>query len=211
LLLRLFRPRPEAAAAAPAPTPPFRSWALADLLKRRSADRPWRVLDLGPASNHNLAWFAAHGATYTVESLYGTIVPCRMGGRLDAGCMRTLPDLLTYAPGTHFDVVLAWDLFDFLGPSGVNVLGERLAPCCDARTLVHAAVSREGRVPPRPGHWEMVDERSIRLTPAEGPLLGTVRFTDASLVRALGPFRVHKSYLLQNGLQEYLFERDGAA
>jgi hypothetical protein len=205
-MMRLFRSRPEAGAIPSVAPPPFRSWALSDLLKRRSADRHWRVLDLGPAYNVNLMWFAARGASYTVEALYGTIASCRAGGRLDAACMRALPDLLRFPESTHFDVILAWDLFDFLGPAGVAVVGERLMPICHPRTLLHAAVAREGRVPPRPGYWEMIDERTIRHVPADGPLLNTVRFTDASLQRALGGFKVHKSYLLQNGLQEYLFE-----
>jgi len=208
-MLRLFRPRAAetpAVAVAPEPPPPFRSWALSDLLKRKSSDRPWRVLDLGPAYNVNLMWFAARGASYTVEALFGTIAPCRTGGRLDTACMRALPDLLRFPEGTRFDVVLAWDLFDFLGAAGVAVVGERLRAVSHGKTLLHAAVAREGRVPPRPGYWEMVDERTIRHVPADGPLLNTVRFTDASLQRALGSFRVHKSYLLQNGLQEYLFE-----
>ena len=38
--------------------------SLSDLLKRKSSDRPWRVLDIGPAYNVNLMWFAARGASY---------------------------------------------------------------------------------------------------------------------------------------------------
>ena len=190
----------------PAPAPAFRSWALADLLRRREADRRWRVLDLGSANHTNMTFFVGRGASYVVEALYSTTAPCRFGGRFDAGCMRALPDLLQFTPETRFDAILAWDLLDYLGAPGLAVLGERLAPHCHARTLLHAMVAREGRLPAQPARWEIVDDHTIRQWPQGGPLLDTVRLTDASLQRALGAFRVDRSYLLQNGLQEFLLE-----
>ncbi|HXT49793.1 MAG TPA: hypothetical protein VN811_02055, partial [Thermoanaerobaculia bacterium] len=68
----------------PAATPAFRSWALADLLRRREADRRWRVLDLGSANHNNMTFFVGRGASYVVEALYSTTAPCRVGGRFDA-------------------------------------------------------------------------------------------------------------------------------
>jgi hypothetical protein len=197
------RPPPELAPAAP---PPFRSWALADLLRRREADRRWRVLDLGSANHNNMTFFLGRGASYVVEALHATTAPCRVGGRFDAACMKNLPDLLSFPPEAKFDAILAWDLLDYLGPGGLAVLGERLGPHCHPRTLLHAMVAREGRLPAQPARWEIVDEHTIRHWPHEGPLLDAVRLTDASLQRSLGAFRVDRSYLLQNGLQEFLLE-----
>ncbi|HEV8240845.1 MAG TPA: hypothetical protein VGS57_15880 [Thermoanaerobaculia bacterium] len=189
-----------------APTPAFRSWALADLLRRREADRRWRVLDLGSANHNNMTFFVGRGASYVVEALYSTTAPCRTGGRFDTACMRALPDLLRFPAEMRFDAVLAWDLLDYLGAAGLAVLGERLAPHCHGRTLLHAMVAREGKLPAQPARWEIVDEHTIRQWPYGGPLLDAVRLTDASLQRALGSFRVDRSYLLQNGLQEFLLE-----
>jgi len=44
-MMRLFRSRPEAGAVHSAAPPPFRSWALSDLLKRRSAEDIQRLFD----------------------------------------------------------------------------------------------------------------------------------------------------------------------
>jgi hypothetical protein len=208
--VRLWRARADGPGARLEPPavapPPFRSWALADVLRRREADRRWRVLDLGSANHNNMSFFVGRGATYVVEALHATTAPCRLGGRLDAACMRALPDLLTFSPDIRFDAVLAWDLLDYLGPAGLAVLGDRLAPHCHPRTLLHAVVAREGKLPAQPGRWEIVDEHTIRQWPVPGPLLGAVRLTDASIQRSLGAFRVDRSYLLQNGLQEFLLE-----
>jgi hypothetical protein len=191
----------------PAPPEPFRSWALSDVLARRAADRSWRVLDLGSAHPVNLRFFANRGASYAVEELYSTIAPCRVAGRLDAAAMRALPDLLEYPSSTRFDAVFAWDLLDYLGTEGAAVVGERLARYCHAQTLIYAAVSREARIPPAPGRWEVVDERSMLHLRAEpnGAIPGP-RFVDATLLRAFPRFRIHKSYLLKQHLQEYLLE-----
>jgi hypothetical protein len=190
-----------------APAEPFRSWALSDVLARRAADRRWRVLDLGSAYPTNLRFFAARGASYAIEELYSTVAPCRTGGRLNAACMRSLPDLLTFKPGTRFDAIFAWDLLDYLGHEGAAVVGERLPAYCHAQTLLYCAVSREPRIPPTPGRWEVVDERTMLhlRSEAAGAVAGP-RFVDATLLRAFPGFRIHKSYLLKQQLQEYLLE-----
>jgi hypothetical protein len=194
----------------PPPPEPFRSWALSDVLARRVADRPWRVLDLGSAYPTNLRFFASHGASYAIEELHATVAPCRVGGKLDAEAMRALPDLLTFAPGTRFDAVFAWDLLDYLGHEGAAVVGERLAAYSHSRTLVYAAVSREPRIPATPGRWEVVDERTmLHLRADNSPAVPSPRFVDASLLRAFPAFRIHKSYLLKQQLQEYLLEATG--
>jgi hypothetical protein len=208
--MRLWPARADSVRPPPAlpatPSPPFRSWALGDLLRRREADRRWRVLDLGTANHNNMTFFVGRGASYVVEALYPTTAPCRMGGRFDAACMRALPDLLRFEADQRFDAILAWDLLDYLGAPGLAVLGERLAPHCHPRTLLHAMVAREGRIAAAPARWEIVDDHTIRYWPHEGPMVGAVRLTDASLQRSLGAFRVDRSYLLQNGLQEFLLE-----
>jgi hypothetical protein len=191
------------------PPAPFRSWALSDMLRRRMADRPWRVLDLGSVNTANFRFFTERGV-YAVEELMATVAPCRTGGLLDVGCMGKLPNLLSFKPGTRFDAVFAWDLLDYLGAAGAAVLGQRLAAWCHPRTLVYAAVSREPRIPPQPGRWEVVDEQTILHRPCDqAPVMTGPRFVDATLQRALTAFRVHKSYLLQHGLQEYLLEPGG--
>ena len=198
----------EPLAGSPAPIR-FRSWALSDMLRRRLADRPWRVLDLGSVNTANFRFFTERGG-YAVEELFATVAPCRLGGQLDAGCMARLPNLLSFRPGTRFDAVFAWDLLDHLGPAGAGVLGDRLAAYCHPRTLVYAAVSRDARMPAQPSRWEVVDEQTIQHQPAAtSALLPSPKFVDATLQRALAAFRVHKSYLLQHGLQEYLLEPAG--
>jgi hypothetical protein len=207
------RGRP-AASPGPATAPPvsairFRSWALSDMLRRRLDDRPWRVLDLGSVNTPNFHFFTERGG-YAVEELLATVSPCRTAGLLDAGCVGRLPNLLSFRPGTRFDAVFAWDLFDYLGAAAVTVLGQRLTAYCHPRTLVYAAVSRETRIPVQPGRWEIVDEQTIQHQPsAPQAMLPSPRFVDATLQRALADFRVHKSYLLQHGLQEYLLEPAG--
>ena len=149
---------PPSSTAAPAP---FRSWALTDMLRRRAADRPWRVLDLGSVNTANFRFFTERGV-YAVEELFATIAPCRAAGLLDVGAMEKLPNLVAFKPGTRFDAIFSWDLLDYVGSAGAAVLAQRLAAYCHPRTLVYAAVSREARIPAQPGRWEVVDEQTIQ-------------------------------------------------
>jgi hypothetical protein len=199
-----------AAVAAPEPGGiTFRSWGLSDLLRRRMADRPWRVLDLGSVNNANFHFFTERGV-YAVEELHATLAPCRAAGSLDVGCIGRLPNLLVFSPGTRFDAIFAWDLLDHIGPAAAGVVGQRLADYCHPRTLLHTVVTREPKLPAQPARWEVVDDKTMLHRPSPLPAVKpSARFNDTTLQRALGAFRVHKSYLLQLGFQEYLLEPAG--
>ena len=173
------------------------------------ADRPWRVLDLGSVNTANFRFFTERGV-YAVEELFATVSPCRSAGLLDVACMGKLTNLVAFKPGTRFDAVFAWDLLDYIGTAGAAVVAQRLAGYCHPRTLVYASVSREARIPPHPGRWEIVDEQTIRHQPDPHPAaMPSPRFVDATLQRSMAAFRIHKSYLLKQGLQEYLLEPAG--
>ena len=198
---------------APAPTEEgpehveFHSRALPELLQPGGGGTP-SYLDLGPADNVNLAFFSGRGARYAVEDLHGTLEPCRSAGRIDPKCMRELSGLLTFSEGTEFDVVLGWDLLNYLDLQGLAVLTERLLPWTHLGTLWYFLISREQRLPARPRHFEIAGRETVRHSVADTRnTLPSPRYNQPPLEHALAPFGVHRGYLLKVGFQEYVFMR----
>ena len=185
----------------------YRSHALTFLLAERPAG-VWRVLDLGPASNANLAFFASLGATYAVAELWATMAPCRRAGRIDAECLRGMGDLFSDAGAEPFHLILAWDLLDYLMPAALGAFGERLAPLTATGSRLHALTSMNATQPARPGKCTVADVATIRLRPEPGPhALPCPRYTEAALAQALRPLAPHKSYLLKHHMREHVLER----
>ena len=198
---------PEAEADPPPPFE-FHSRGLEYVVAQRPRDRPWSVLDLGPANNSNLHFFVGLGARYVVEDLWRTIAPCRSVTAHMASCLETLPDLLAYEPGTGFDLVLAWDLLDHLDTECLAIVGSRLAPGCRSGCLMHSLVTRSERMPGNPLGYTIVDNETIRHPRKEPPAtIASPQHTDATLVRSLAPWSVDKTFLLKHGVQEHIFER----
>jgi hypothetical protein len=130
---RLFRGHAgesgSSAAAAPA-TQPRRSSALSELMKSIKGQEGLSILDLGPTSPTNISYFtaganrmqsedvllASFGPEYRTHDEAGTVT-------VDAG--RFLNENLSFS-GKKFDVVLAWDMCDYLAEPLVKPVVERL-------------------------------------------------------------------------------------
>lgn len=201
-----FRRRPSARPKqVPAPVT-FHSRAMTDLIRSREAPG-WRVLDLGATSSANLHFFSTTRARYAVEELYSTLAPCRSGNRIDPRCLASLPGLLVFPEATRFDAVLAWDLLNYLEPEAIQRILRRLVPWLRGGALIHALISREGRISARPRRYEMVRRDLVRQFPAENSdVLPSPRYVQPILEKHIAPMRVHKGYLLKLGLQEFLLE-----
>jgi hypothetical protein len=180
------------------------SLALRQLLRCLGADRKGCVLDLGPASGANVAFFSRRPCTLHIADLYRAL-------RSDRGLPRdatelgiVLPQQLPPGP---FDLILAWDLFDYFDRAQLEVLGQELAVRCRPAGLVFAIVAYLHQIPDRPHRFEILDEESLLYGDASGLSRPAPGYREPDLVRMLPGFDVEASYLLRHGVQEYLFAR----
>ena len=192
----------------PLPVPSsFRSRALTYLLEGRPKGAPWQVLDLGPPSQANLSFFAQLGASYTVEDLYRSILPCYQGASIRTDCIESLPNLLEFNSERRFDLVLAWDLLNFLPRESHEILASRLAPHCHEGTYIYALLTMEDKIPQTPGKVVILDDKTIELRNWETDRTRpSLKHTSSVLSDSMAPFVVDKTYLLKVHMQEYLLE-----
>lgn len=203
--MTLRRPNPPA----PAEGGPRRhqSLALPVLMQRLGGGLRRRVLDLGPAIGGNVAFLAGLSCRVHIADLQQTLFPpgearpVMTGEAFESILVRDLPS------GEGFDVVLAWDLLDYLEESRIRLLSRHLARLCPAGSLLLLLVSTRPEIPDRPNRFEIVDSEHLAYELDAGLTRPGPRYKEPALHRCLPEFEIESTFLLRNGIQEYLFAR----
>jgi hypothetical protein len=173
---------------------------------RRLLDKPGcRVLDLGPALGGNVGFLSRYAPKLFIADLYNTLRSRSAGLPSEPKKLERLisQDLPAGLDGP-FDLILAWDLLNYFGTVQMSSLARRLAGHCHADSLVFALISTLKRIPDRPIKFEIVDVETLRYT-IDSPLgRSSPMHKEPDLNRGLPGFEVEASFLLRNGLQEYI-------
>ncbi|MFQ5524904.1 MAG: hypothetical protein ACE5GX_01455 [Thermoanaerobaculia bacterium] len=162
------------------------------------------VLDLGPATGANVSFFAGLCCKLFIadlsSSIFETASPVDRAEALDETLSRDIPVNET------FDLVLLWDLLDYLDDAEIRILSARLRPACRDRTLLHSLVSFRKDIPDRPVRYEIRDSKTILYAPESQLRRPAPLRKEPELARLMPDFVVDSTYLLRHGRQEYLFQ-----
>lgn len=161
------------------------------------------VLDLGSASGPNVTFFSGLGCKLYIadlnNSLFSTTTLADRAEALDQALGREIP------ANESFDLVLLWDLLDYLDDAEIRILGARLRPVCRATALLYGMVSYRKEIPDRPVRYEVRDLKTIG-SAVDSPLVRPAPLhKEPELAKLLPDFEVDSTYLLRHGMQEYLF------
>ncbi len=186
-----------------------RSLGLAALLAATSRSDKLQVLDLGSAVGSNVEFLSRFGCKLYIEDLYAALAT--RGAMLERD--RTpgpglFPGLLPLPEDACFDVVLAWDIFNYLERKELGQLILYLARFCRPGARLLAFMSTLKQIPAQPIRFKIVDPEHLiyeRQTTVERP---GPRYAPAELNELLRGFHIDRSFLLRHGVQEYLFARN---
>lgn len=168
-------------------------------------DRRYVVLDLGPARSGLIDRLAGFRCRLDVVSLPENLARLQSledPEWIEQAIRRTLPP----ARGESVDVVLAWNLLNYLDLERIavlgRVLGERLAP----GACMHALIEYSSRqMPASPGGMSPLDASALVMEPAKGnELISSPRYVRGALEKSLPGMVAERTMLLGNGMQEYL-------
>ena len=163
------------------------------------------VLDLGPSVSANIAYLSQYHCKLYVENLADSIDDLNAAVRAEEGRDEAIAACLQSYGNTRFDVILAWDLFNYLELEALAASMEYLSQYCRHGTRLFALVGIGKQVLDTPSRFEIVDDAQLRYGVAT---LGGRRCPQHSipdLLRRLPEFVVKRTYLLRNGMQEYVF------
>jgi cyclopropane fatty-acyl-phospholipid synthase-like methyltransferase len=185
------------------------SLALDFLCQHLRPEKKYNILDLGSAWPENIDFYSKYTSKLYVEDLYEALSdqssPELQNGAMDVGSA-AYSDLLTYQGDTTFNIIFAWDLFNYLSRERLYAFMQELSKRCSRKAFIFAFISTRSQITQRPLAYKILDQKNI--------LCGTTdskeerlhpRYREAELLKIMPGFKVFKSFLLRNGMQEYLF------
>lgn len=188
----------------------YTSFVLPGLLELARRPPKKTILDLGPALGENVR--RMKGSKLFIANFFETLTECGAASRVDAKAFAASCErLLQFPEEVRFDLVLVWDLFNYLSLAEVEVLARRLVALSRPGTRIMALVSIQKRIPDRPFRFVIQDEDSLRYETLASGLRDCPRHTEAEILKRMAGFSVERGMLLRNGMREYSFAREEGA
>ncbi|WP_237060390.1 hypothetical protein [Microbulbifer sediminum] len=162
------------------------------------------ILDLGPLSSGTTDAFLKLNCPCYIEDLIEFFT--EHGNDQDR--KDALADHLVPKPSrVKFDVVLCWDLLNFLPPELLRHLLELLEPNLKPGTIFHTMMYTGTRLPEKPASFRHVGDFTFE-TGFDGgmPELSPYRYSTLSLMQAMGRFTLRNSTLQREGMRKDVIE-----
>ena len=166
-----------------------------------------RVLDLGPAVATNFEFLSEFGRHIRFADLVGEDGPIsELGGGDELQLRRRARELLPPDWGI-FDLVIAWDLINYLDDTQVKPIAERLRDLCRDGAILFVMIATIGEVPAKPPKYTIVDRSTLLASSDSAEVVECPRRPPAAVERLLRGFSVERSFILRHGVQEYVAVR----
>lgn len=213
---RTVDPRADPSADAPARAAPdatapevHASPALGELFGHLHPDERLHVVDLGPAVGANISFLSERfSCSVEVVDLVRSLGPV-VTGDADTAMRRALP-----VEGEPADLVLAWDVFNYLDRDLFRAAGRLLAARCRPGATLFAMIVTRPEMGREPGRYLLHDAAGeaggVALEYRGEPgRRACPRYRPAEVQQMFPGFSVDRSLLLRHGIQEYLLLREG--
>jgi hypothetical protein len=200
-------PAATTAAAGGAPTPDALSAPLFhSLMQRLGTGGRWVIYDLGAARGPTIRALGRFRCRLEIVDLAEGLDS--LNGETDVRRMRQRAEQLLPARGSEpVDVVLCWDLINYLNQPALNALMESIALRCKRGALAHGLVYYSTKaMPDRPSVFVPIDDQRIAHRVVGGRERPAPRYTPEDLARCMPRYSVERGRLLRNGMQEFLFK-----
>lgn len=164
------------------------------------------VVDLGATSIDNCMLFSRFGARVYVDTS-----PASLRSRVVLYNELTEADidnLIDRCP-KPIDVLLFWDLMDYLSLENIKYVMSRLSGEMRPGGVLYTLASRQRFIPDSPAVIEMLREDCLRFLNDDPEQREAPQYAPKQLEQRMPGFVLDKMYLMQNGMQEHLFLFEG--
>jgi hypothetical protein len=163
------------------------------------------VRDLGAPRSATISAFGRFRSRLDIVELHDGLDV--LNGETDPRRLRqSAESLLPSRRDEATDIVLCWDLINYLNKPALTVLMDCIALRCKRGALAHGLVYYSARsMPSRPSTFVPVDDQhlaQVLTPPGERP---APRYSPEDLARCMPRYSVERGRLLRNGMQEFLF------
>lgn len=175
--------------------------SLARVLTKVLKEPEPRILDIGPFCGATAVFLAGSGARVSVGELELPLPPAPAE---DA----PPPPIRLDQPDERYNLVLAWEVLDFLAPDRLSEFGAELARILVrggfALVLALADASRKAAAPKRPPRYRILAEDRVAWEEADGAPLPRYVHPAREIERRLTPLTVHGIHLQRSQMREVL-------
>jgi hypothetical protein len=185
----------------------FKSPSVEILLERLSEPGKHQILDLGAPAKCTVEFFSRFPCTLYLEDIHRFLIArAPQEGDEEVDIERAVADALVYDERIRFDVVLGWDLLNYMDRQTIEVLLRRVARSCDSGTLLFLTGFTRATIPIVPARIGIESDGHLRYAPpGDSAIMSNPRYSPIALERMMPDFRLLHSFLLGEGMQEYLF------
>ena len=184
---------------------PHESPALKDVVRTLKLNKGKKVLELGRGNAKNtnrLLSVASHVYPDNIMSL--------MNYHASPPRLKFSKTTLLYEDHTLFDVVLAWDIFNYMDIEDLKIVGERLAKNCRKGALIYLIINSNKKRSSTPQDFLIQKNASLLVSKPTRIVSVEEQLSSVKLLKCFKNTRVKSSYILQKGMQkgycEYLLE-----
>jgi hypothetical protein len=185
----------------------YKSLGLSVLLDPVRGDRTFSILDLGPALEANVQFWSQFSCWLYIHNFYRSyrkwktaVVPGEVSEEA------AFSALLPFSDETVFDIILAWDLFDYFDLRALEALVQRLSRWCRPGTRFFALISSLPNIPVSPTLFRIRNREQIIYEIPTQATRPCPRHEPRDILRLMARFTVRNSFLLRHGIREYVFE-----
>ena len=108
---------------------------------------------------------------------------------------------------TQLNVLLLWDLPNYIQPALFPALIEYLLPHMSKDATLHCYIHTSSLMPEEPGQYHILEDKSVRINSHSPRTRSCPCYYQEALHKLMTPLRVKRSILHTNGTQEYLLSR----
>ena len=183
-----------------------RSLGLQALCQRLQGVETCSVLELGSVRGGNVDFWSRFSPSIYIADLR-SILPLPASPSEDLEFVAPDWDSWLGLPdGRSYDVILAWDLLNYLELPAIKSLIGYLRPFCRPGALFFMLIFDQKEMPDKITVYHIADESHLRYEYTGPDMRACPRHQPRTLAGAMTPFRVADSFRLRNGVIEYLFE-----
>jgi hypothetical protein len=185
------------------------SLGLQELCQRLQDVPTCNILELGPVRSGNIEFWSRFNPLIFIADLRSSL-PLPVSPIEDSEPVK--PDwrhLLNLPEDRKFDVILAWDLLNYLDISSVSSLIQFLKSFCLPGAVLFTLIYDQKQMPEKITVYRVSDESHLIYESSGSELRACPRHQPRAIEIVMSNFRTSNSFRLRNGIVEYLFIYEG--
>jgi len=182
---------------------------LFDVLSKINQDEFYEILDIGPANSTSIEYFNNYHCKIHIcdsmdELCEMTTDKLNTINKLNRAFVKALS--LYKHQKNKIGIVLLWDLPNYLQPEILSSLIQFLEQHTNKKIIIHAYIHTSRLMPASPGRYSIIQHNNVLMQNDNiGDKTECPMYYQDALHKYMKPFKVKRSVLQANGIQEYLF------